>query len=107
MSDRARRYVPLALNLFGVIWFMFGAAAPAGANTHAIGPSAESRTTESVVSPMSRSAGAVTMNRKEVEVHIVMLSLLVALGVCVLLLLAFGVFTATPFGRHLEDPRAH
>jgi len=35
--------------------------------------------------------------------HIVMLSLMVALAVCVLLLVAFALFTLTPFARRIQE----
>jgi ribosomal protein L34 len=42
---------------------------------------------------------------KEVRMHIVSLSLLVSLLVCVLLLVAFWGFTKTPTGRRIEAER--
>ena len=35
--------------------------------------------------------------------HVLVVSLFVALAVCVLLLAAFGVFTATPFAHRIEN----
>ena len=40
--------------------------------------------------------------------HIVMISLTVAIAVCVLLLAAFGAFTLTPLARRIqEEERRH
>jgi hypothetical protein len=44
-----------------------------------------------------------SMGRKEGRMHIVMLSLMVALAVCVLLLVAFALFTLTPFARRIQQ----
>jgi Tfp pilus assembly protein PilN len=40
--------------------------------------------------------------RREVEVHVLMLTLMIALVVCVLLLVAFGLFTVSPFAHRVD-----
>ena len=44
-----------------------------------------------------------SMGREDDRMHIVMLSLMVALVVCVLLLVAFALFTLTPFARRIQE----
>ena len=49
-----------------------------------------------------RSPSSTMTGRKEDTMHVLVLSLLVALLVCVLLLAAFALFTITPLARRIE-----
>jgi hypothetical protein len=56
---------------------------------------------------MHSKAVAATMSSKEVQMHVLMLTLTVAFVVCVVLLVAFGVFTTSRFADrvdHLHEP---
>jgi hypothetical protein len=44
--------------------------------------------------------------RKEDPMHVVMLSLMIALAVCVLVLIGFGLFTRSAAAQRIGGPRA-
>jgi thiol:disulfide interchange protein len=41
-------------------------------------------------------------SKKEVRMHVVMVTLVLAFVVCVLLLVAFGLFTMSPLAHHVD-----
>jgi hypothetical protein len=55
-------------------------------------------------------AGASMEGRREVDMHVLMVTLTIAFVVGVLLLVAFGLFTISPFAQHTDrfrEPGRH